>query len=371
MKKIIEMKQNKLVFSLMLLFSLGAGILHAQTFEKSRQINRSFPVSNETEVEISNKYGNVHVVPWDKDSVRFEINILVKGTKQAKVDKTYSLIDIDFESTKYYVIAKTVFQGNSFWNDVTDIGSSFFGSNTKTRIDYTIYLPDNIELKLSDKYGNIYMDDYRGVLTVNLSNGDFKAHDLTGRTTIQTEFGNSDVRKIINGKLNINYGEFYLEEGGLLNITSKSSEFYLTNVEEIEMSSKRDKFIINSLGKLRGNAYFSRVELDLIGEAFDFSSKYGDLKIKSFGYNCSSFKLKTDDTDVTLIFADDKQYNLSILIDEDTKVYYSSTITDIKSKDIEGDEKKIEVDCRIGDNKQQVLPMSIESLSGSLSLKRK
>ncbi len=365
------MKQSKFLFSLVLLFSLIAGVMQAQTFEKSKRLSRSFPVGSDTEVEMFNKYGNVHIVTWEKDSVRFDINLMVKGAKQAKVDKTFSLIDFDFESTKYYIITKTVFEGNSFWNDVTDIGSSFFGSNTKTKVDYTVYLPENIKLKLTNKYGSVYLADYSGKLFVNISNGDFKAHDLTGQTTIVSEFGNCDVGKVKHGNLTVSYGDFYLEEAGYLKIKGKSSSFHLSKVDELEMDSKRDKFFIDELAVLRGSAYFSRIELGIIDEVLDLSTKYGDLQIKSFGDKCDFFKLKTDDTDVTLHFTDSKQYKLSILANDETKIYYASTITNIKSQKIDDDKNLIRVDCVVGNNDKLTVPINIESVAGSLSLKRK
>jgi hypothetical protein len=72
-----------------------------------------------------------------------------------------------------------------------------------------------------------------------------------------------------------------------------------------------------------------------------------------------------------LRFADDKQYNLKIVATEDTKVYYSSSITNIKNKEIEGEKKLIQVDCVVGDNSKKIVPLKINAESGTLSLKRK
>lgn len=362
------MKQYSLVFSLILLFS---ALIQGQTYEESRTISRSFPVGNDTEIEISNKYGNIHLITWEKDSVRFEIELKVKGPKQSKVDKTFNFIEFDFHSTKYYIIAKTVFEGSSFWNDVSDLTGTVFSSNTKTTINYTVYLPADAPLKVSNKYGNIYTTDHTGKVSIELSNGDLKAHHLSGNTTIKTEFGNSNIQKIDEGRLSINYGEFYLEEGIHLNIESKSSEFHFSSIGDLELDSKRDKYFIEDLKSVRGNTYFSRFEIDIVNELFDLSTKYGDVDVKSFSDEITFFNMKTIDTDVVLHFTDDKQYNLEFVVDKETQVYYSTGIKNIKSTNLEGKEKLIQVDCTIGNNPRQIIPITINSQAGSLSLKLK
>jgi hypothetical protein len=372
MKKTEKMKQRALTFSMLILFILGVGILSsAQVIKKSKQLTKSFPVNSNTEIEISNKYGNVNIITWEKDSVRFEIELEVKGSKQAKVDKTFNLIDFDFESTKYYTNAHTVFVGNSFWNDVTEKSSSFFGSKTTVKIVYNVYLPATTNLKVINKYGSIYMSDYSGKLTIDLSNGDLKANDLAGYSVINMEFGISTIQNINEAKMSVRYGSVYLEEGNSLNIVSKSSEFHFTEIGSLQLSSKRDKIFTISLGTLKGNSDFTRLEIETIDKAVDFKAKYGDIVIRGFGNAMGSFNLNTDDSNVVLRFADDKQYNLKIVATEDTKVYYSSSITNIKNKEIEGEKKLIQVDCVVGDNSKKIVPLKINAESGTLSLKRK
>jgi hypothetical protein len=366
------MKQSKLVFSLVLLFGLHASVLvFGQTVEKSKTLSRSFALGSDTEIEISNKYGNIHLITWKKDSVRFEIELKVKGPKQSKVDKTFNYINFNFQSTKYYIIVQTVFEGSSFWNDVSDLTGTVFSSNTKTTINYTVYLPADALLKIVNKYGNIYATDHSGKVDIELSNGDLKAHHFSGNTTISTEFGNSSIAKIDEGKLNISYGELYLDVAGNLQLETKSSEIHLTAANKLQIDSKRDKYFIQEVNSLSGSSYFSRIAIQQINHSISFNTKYGDVDIKGYSDDFVTFKMKTHDTDLTLHFTDDKQYELKMVVDGETQVYYSSDITNIKSKDLNDKEKHIEVDCVVGENTSKVIPMTINSQAGSLSLKRK
>lgn len=371
----IAMNMKVLICSLAALIVLAFGInSNAQTIEKSRTVKESFLVGKDAEIEIANKYGSIHIIPWEIDSVRFEVEIMVKGTKQSKVDKSFDYIEIDFKTSKYYIIAQTLFAGkSSFWSDVSDLTGAIFNSSTKTMIDYKIYVPKNSKLKIQNKYGNIYTTDHAGPLEIDLSNGDLKAHHFSGKTKIRTEFANSDIKKIDDGVLMINYGELRLEDAGKIEIESKSSKFYFDKIEQLYLNSKRDKYYIKEVSELKGTTYFSLVDAEQISGKFDLSAKYGDVEIKSFSDKLNSFKIKTDDTDVILHFIDDKYYDMDILVNDRTQVMYSADIKNITTKEIEGGnkEKLIQVKCHTGTDKSKTIPIEINSSAGTLSLKLK
>ena len=73
------MKQfNKIVIALLLspLFLFGAPI---KKHEKSKTISKKFNVNSNATVYIKNKYGNVNVTTWDKNTVEIDVKITVKG----------------------------------------------------------------------------------------------------------------------------------------------------------------------------------------------------------------------------------------------------------------------------------------------------
>lgn len=368
------MNMKVLICSLALALMVSGLEVQAQTIEKSRSVTESFLVGKDAEIEIANKYGSIHIIPWEIDSVRFEIEIMVKGNKQSRVDKSFDFIEIDFKTSKYYIIAQTLFAGkSSFWSDVSDITGAIFNSNTKTMINYTVYIPIYAKLKIQNKYGNIYTTDHTGPIEIDLSNGDLKAHHFSGKTKIRTEFGNSDVKKIDFGSLNISYSEFRLEEGDKIDIESKSSKFYLDNLNQLRVDSKRDKYYLKELTELTGVTYFSLVDLELLNSKLDLSMRYGDIDLKNFGDQVNSFNLKTDDTDIILHFTDDKFYDMDIIVNERTKVMYSADITNISSKETEtkDKEKLIRVKCQTGVDRSKTIPVKVDSRAGTLSLKLK
>ena len=362
-----------LICSLVLLFTLLSGYnSYGQTVEKSRTVIETFKIDSDTEVEIINKYGNIHLIPWEKDSVKFEIELMVRGTKQSKVDKSFDYIEFDFKTSKYYIIAQTLFAGkSSFWSDVSDLTGAIFNSSTKTKIDYTVYFPANAKIKIINKYGNIYTTDHFGSLEIELSNGDLKAHHLAGKTKLTHEFGDANIKQIDDGNLNISYGELQLENADRLSIESKSSKLYIDKVSDLEINSRRDKYYLEKAGYLHGLTNFSHIEIDEFTQKFNLTAKYGDIDIKSFSDEVKSFKIDASDADITLHFIDDKQYKVEAKVNSQTEVMYSAEIKNITSKELDGEENLIVVKCDVGTNKSRTIPIKMNVRGGSISLKLK
>ncbi len=361
-----------LICSLVLFIALSGYNIYGQTIEKSRRVTETFKLGPDTEIEVMNKYGNIHVIPWDKDSVRFDIELMVKGTKQSRVDKSFDFIEFDFKTSKYYVIAQTLFAGkSSFWSDVSDLTGAVFNSSTKTKIDYTVYLPADVTLKLFNKYGNIYTTDHSGDIEIELSNGDLKAHHFSGKSNMTIEFGNANIKQVDDGMLKINYGELQIESAGNLSIESKSSRFFIDEVDDFDINSKRDKFYLKKVGFIYGITNFTLIEADLVDEKVSLTTKYGDVDLMSFSDNVEKININSENTDVILHFTDPKQYDMDFLIDKDTQVMYSADITNIISRQLEGGEKLIEVKCIVGNNSSQIVPVKLDSRGGTISLKLK
>ena len=49
-------------------------------------------------------------------------------------------------------------------------------------------MPASITVTFENKFGNIYSTDHNGKITVKLSNGDFKANNLSGDVNLDFSF---------------------------------------------------------------------------------------------------------------------------------------------------------------------------------------
>lgn len=367
------MKTRKLYCkTLLLLLAIGlwspAAVL-AQQYEKSRTLTKAFPATAETSLQIINKYGNVHILPWEEDSIRFEINIKVESSKQSKVEKTYDAIDIEFSESSYYVIAQTIFgnQKNAFWADVTDFTNSMLKGGNNAQIDYTVYIPSDNELTIENKFGNIYMTDHSGKVVITISNGDVRGGKFNV-LELEHGFGNVVIDSIDRGTLNLAYTELKLNYCKDLRITSKSSKPVIKSFGTLRLNSKRDTYFFEKAGLINGESSFSYLTVEELKGDIILNTNYGNLNIDSFGRNFSMMNLAARYTDVSILCDQGFKYYLEVYYDEKTRMIYPKSPPIFIIKELEEQDADFLLSGHAGSNADDVPRMKVNIEGGSVNL---
>jgi hypothetical protein len=353
---------------LILLVMPFAGI--SQSFEKQKNITRSFAVSKECNVQISNKYGNIQIVPWEKDSACFSIDVKVSDKKEADAEKMLNAIDIEFTNSPYYIIAKTIFKNskNQVIEDFSDYVNGIFGIGKDVEINYILNVPGYSALKIDNKFGNIYTTNHTGNIDITLSNGDLKANNLIGsETKIELSFGNGVVNKIVNGKLNIGYSDLEIKEAGKLSIEGRSAKMNITKAERLDLNSRRDKFYIDTAAVITGTSDFSYINVYYLKESIFLKSLYGDINLTEIAGSVKFINLTSDYTDINLFF----QRSCSSTIDlscKKTELSYPSTVTGLTKQLINEKTGEYKVSGSIGTETEVKSPVQITAVSGSIAI---
>lgn len=309
----------------------------SQVYEKSRHETKTCRVYKETALEVYNKYGNVQLFIWDKDSVRIDIDLQIKASKEAKVDKIFEYIDFDLSESKYFVIARTQLnQQGAFWAEVSDLANTLFSGGTVVQIDYDVYLPQNLNIRIENKFGNIYTTDHTGKTNIILSNGDLKANDLTGNSDLQISFGNASVNHIESGKLTLNYSEFDLGSAGTLNLESKSSTVNISKIGSLDLNSRRDKIRVDEANVVSGVTSFSYLTLKSFTSDLTLKADYGEIKLDAVNPDFKLVEINSNYTDVLLKLPVNASYSVNIFHTGSTEITspqnYSGLRTEIIDK---------------------------------------
>jgi len=286
----------------------------AQTYTESKKITRSFPTNPDTRLDISNKYGMVHLIPWKKDSVRVVVDLYVRSSSSKKLDKLMSNIDFEFTGTKYYIIASTNFgsKHTAFFSDLKELSESIIPSKNQVEIDYTVMVPSGMDINVSNKFGDVFIDDLKGNVSVSLSNGDLKINRLEGEASINHHFGKGIINYINNGKLTLSYSDFEIVESQQLNIDSKSSQITIDKVDILKTESRRDRYTVGQMNNLFGNSYFSDISVASLHDEVNFSPSYGDFRIDSVGTGFSYINLNSEYSDIRMKFSKSSSFYLDI-----------------------------------------------------------
>jgi hypothetical protein len=364
------MKYNLRNIQVLLVFLVLPFAGSSQVFEKQKNIARSFAVSKDCNITVNNKYGDIHIIPWEKDSVSFSIDVKVSDKKEADAEKMLNAIDIEFTNTPYYIIAKTFFKDsrNQVIEDFSDYVNGLFGIGKNVEIKYIINVPRASALKIENNFGNVYTTNHSGNIDFTLSNGDLKANDLTGNETkIELSFGNGVVNSIKNGKLNIGYSDFEIKDAGKLTVEGRSTKMSITKVERLDINSKRDKYYIDTVGTITGISDFSYINVYYLKESFFIKSLYGDINLTEISGLFKYINITSDYTDINLFF----QKSCAVTADlscKKTELSYPSSVTGITKQLINEKTGEFKVSGIIGTETQEKSPVQINAISGSITV---
>ena len=294
---------------------LGTTLASAQNLTDSRSVSKSFPASRETTLEVVNKYGKIQLVTWDKDSVAVDVDIHLTESSTSKLKKLKEDVSIDFTGSKTYIIAKTVIDSESgrIESELKSIGNTISGTNKKVEINYMVYVPAQMDVVLTNKFGDIYMDDLEGQVDIDLSNGVLKANNLKGNSSISLSFANGMIKSLGSSTMKLSYSDLALNEVSQLDLDSKSSKLNVDSVNVVKISSRRDKLYFKKVEYLYGQSNFSQVWVyDFLRES-DVYMKYGKLTIEHIVPGFTKIFVESDYTDITLMFDKKASFGFDIL----------------------------------------------------------
>lgn len=362
------MSKRNCILSGFLSFVLLVPLFAGAQFTDSKMISKRYSVSPGTKIEITNKYGRVKINTWKKDSVVFEIKVKVEDKKLSKLEKTMGEIDFDFSSGQHYLIARTRVGENrsTLEREVINLKETLLQSDGKIDIDFTVWMPDGNPLKVENKFGDIFMDDYSGELEINLSNGNLKAHDFTGKTTLTFNFADATINQVKNARINSNYSELYIKKAERLNLTGKSSEFDLDLVKELTTDSRRDKFRIQEVTSLNAKGSFTNYRIDELIETGSIKTEYGDIFIEKVNQNFKSVYIESKSVDCELAFHRASAFGFEILQTK-SQVSFAPEIKRDKETVLDEKEKKIETNGTFGSG-SKVVKLQMNVASGQIRI---
>ena len=183
-----------LSLTVLLLFALN---LSAET---AREVNETFTLSSNGKVVIDTYKGSINVTTWDKEEVKVHVKIVADESWNG-TDPNEQLTDvkIKFKSDDDALYIESDYRNNSSW----------FGSQTRALVNYTIQMPKTARLVVDDYKskseitglssklnfetykGDLLVTDFSGVLDVETYKGDIKLelNNLTGDCDFETYKG--------------------------------------------------------------------------------------------------------------------------------------------------------------------------------------
>ncbi len=163
------------------IINLAIALLVTVTINAQKKVEKTERVSKNQEVFVHFKFAqNIEVKQWNQNKVEVKATVNINN---GEGDKHFSLkTSKNSNQVKIYSDFGNYFKRKRNWNQ-----------SNKTEINYVVYVPKNITLKVKSISGSLDADSYYGDLTTDLISGNITIKKYRGEMQLKTVSGDVDV----------------------------------------------------------------------------------------------------------------------------------------------------------------------------------
>lgn len=314
------MKQNKPLAMNFKRFYILAALLPAglalcgQQVSDSKTLIKSFRASASPVVEISNKYGDVHVTQSQSDSVKVRVEITASSNTGDRTDAMMQDVDVNISMTGETVRGITSFRKGitPLFESLKGLTKNLINFDSRMKIDWFVECPPETELRITNSYGDVYIGDEVPVLVLKLSNGNLDASAVGNAQMLELTFSKANIRNIREGKVILSFSELRTRETGNIKLASVSSKAWIDACGTVDLDSKRDDLHFGTVEVLTGTSYFSDIIVDYLTAELSISSKYGNLSFENILRSFRLIDVRSSYADLDLTLEERSAYDLEI-----------------------------------------------------------
>ncbi|MCG1036861.1 hypothetical protein [Polaribacter sargassicola] len=247
--------------------------------EKNKVIKKVFSVNPNATVSLNNKYGNLNITTWDKNSVEIAVTITVQGDDLDDVKDKISGIDVIFNANKSFVEAETIIESNkSSW-------TSWFKSskNINYKINYDVKMPKTNSVDLDNDYGNIYLDNLDGKANIDCEYGKIAIGNLNATSNvINLDYSNSStIHYIKKGTINIDYSKLTVDISENIKAVADYSTLKFDKTETIDFNCDYGSISIEEAIDIKGNSDYLTMRFGTVKKNLLINTDYGSISVKN------------------------------------------------------------------------------------------
>jgi hypothetical protein len=261
------------------LIALLPAISSGMQNEYVKELKKEYATNSNTQLEISNKYGNVDVKDWNNASVAVEVKIIVRCGNQDKADKIFDYININFEQDGDIIKVQTEFK-----DDMPDFFKGVDNDEKGLEINYSVNMPKTVPLNLSNKYGSVFINELTSTSNIEIKYGKLTANKILHDSQqplskIVLGYSNATIQECRWTTMDIKYSKIQIAQSKALIFQSKYSKIYVDNGSSVICESKYDTYELGELSNLVATAGYTHFNVRSLTNKLQIESKYSDLNI--------------------------------------------------------------------------------------------
>lgn len=348
---------------LILLIGLFPSLTSGQV-RQERDYARMYSVPDNAKVEIVSKYGEIIIQTWELDSIKFEVVVKAEGRNSSAVRKSMDRVDVRFRKVGSIISAITrVSSGSGLLNNIMNEVEGVVRPNNKLQVNYEVWLPENVDLSIENKFGDIYLADLNGEVDLNISHGDIKANHFQGYLNLKHSYGKSSFGDLEKAMMTLRGADLKLDRVKQLNVESGSSEIVIEHVERGQFNSRNDKIFLSTAENITCEGSFTNLTADYVKGSVLLDFSYGDIHLSRINRDFKSIDIAGKSTDINLILNQASFIKASIKGPEDRMILPNSMLLMQKDQLEDG---IITLNGEVGNTNTKFSQLTIEAEGGEL-----
>ena len=259
----------KLKFKLLVLI-LGLGCITAQAADYTRNEHASWVKSQIKALDVTNKFGTITINDFGGDSVVVDVLISLENTNEKKAEALLDQIQIKMRRVGDVLNLETVINDD-------------FKTKGNFSIDYTINIPADRDLAVTNKFGNIVLNNLDAKGTFNLGYGNMNAGKLNapaaGKISLTIAYGKADIESVNHLQADVKYSKLFIGDAQSIQAESKYSVFNVEKMGELILESKYDGINVDEIELLRANSKYTNYDIEVLKQALILDTQYGSVRI--------------------------------------------------------------------------------------------
>lgn len=238
---------------------------------ETKVIDKSFNVSSTADLKINNRYGNITMTTWDKNVVEIHVEIKVDGKDSEAVKNRINGITVDFEASPSLVSA------------VTRIAETKKSNKTNITIHYTVKLPKTNNIGITNRYGNIFLDELKGTSSIDLDYGSMSLGKLYNSVNVWNLDYISDAKVdfVKSANIDADYSKLEIGKSEVLNLTVDYTDVKLGAVNDLINTMDYGNLVVSSVDRVSNSADYTNVKIGTLSKSFISTGDYGGTSIES------------------------------------------------------------------------------------------
>lgn len=254
---------------------------------KEEVISKTYDANTIHLISIENRYGEIKVETWKKPVIAVDVIVKVSSNKQETIDNIVNNVGVNFSQEDDVLNVKTEF-GNFF--SFLKMSNDLFRGGAFS-INYTVRAPEDTELKLDLKSGNIILYERKGSVSINQTDGYTSSQALHGDVSFVLRGCHVKVESAANLHLDMKSGSIELQRANAVQSDTYNSEIKIRSVGAFEGKSLKDSLTIGKAEKVILTGSISHVNIHKISDLGAIAVNYGSAKVQKVAEGFHELKL--------------------------------------------------------------------------------